>query len=374
MSGGKTPEEIAAELAEMESETMSRELEKAIRSAEALAEEAKEKQRVAEETEKSSIAASNSAKEAEKAAEGAFLQVKKATEKADSLGITKGPSAPVVPVTNEKKAQNDAKKTKDHDVAANEYADSAEKTKQGIIGESLKVTEAVNEIMSSNDNAVVGSELRKAETASNNISSAKVVSKNASTYASAEAFWAAKEANYSLVAATYALADVKAKKKAEDSAKKNAELSRSLANKAKAAASPPPPKPPKPDFPYIQPTTVLEITPFANWDGTFVGNADIIKEKKGESTLSALSNGDNFLYRLEKSVLNDLYSPTKEELGKNPLAKKKNYNELFPGDIEKKHKKIQIITNPPQMSGGSKKRRRSKSAKKRTIRKKINKK
>uniref|UniRef100_A0A6C0B953 Uncharacterized protein n=1 Tax=viral metagenome TaxID=1070528 RepID=A0A6C0B953_9ZZZZ len=115
-------------------------------------------------------------------------------------------------------------------------------------------------------------------------------------------------------------------------------------------------------FPSIQAITTIETMPFKNWDGTYVGDASVIKKTKGKSFLSGFGSVDNFLYRIQKSTLDN-------ELREEPL--KQDYKDLFP-DIVEEHKEIELLKNPK--TGGRKKTKKTKKHKKRSRRTKINKK
>jgi hypothetical protein len=127
-------------------------------------------------------------------------------------------------------------------------------------------------------------------------------------------------------------------------------------------------------MPSIQPIISVETIPFPGYDGTQVGSVALTKKTEGKSALSAFNNAENFLYRMHKTVVNDMKkeNPSEEEGGEK--AKKQDYKDMFQ-DWTKEHEKTEIV----RATGGKKikrktKKTKSKKAKKRSRRTKINKK
>ena len=118
------------------------------------------------------------------------------------------------------------------------------------------------------------------------------------------------------------------------------------------------------EFPSIQPVTSIETMPFKGYDGTNVGSATVYKKTNGKSMTSAFNNAENFLYRMQETVLNDF------DKGKNGESTQKPYDEMFQ-DFNKEHSKEEIIKNFGGKKNKKKKTRSSKRRyKKRTHRKK----
>ena len=122
--------------------------------------------------------------------------------------------------------------------------------------------------------------------------------------------------------------------------------------------------------PTIQPVVSVETIPFLGLDGTSVGSVSLTKNSEGKKFMSAFNGAENFLYRIHKTVVNDM----KKENPNGQEEKKEQYRDMFQ-DWTKEHEKTEVV----KATGGKKSRRKtkkakSKKAKKRSRRTKINKK
>jgi len=124
----------------------------------------------------------------------------------------------------------------------------------------------------------------------------------------------------------------------------------------------------------IQPVLSVETIPFLGYDGTPVGLVALSKKNEGKNFLSAFNGAENFLYRMHKTVVNDMKkeSPSDDEGG--VKAKKQQYKDMFQ-DWTKEHEETEIM----KANGGKKSRRKTKKAKSKKAKKrsritKINKK
>jgi len=124
--------------------------------------------------------------------------------------------------------------------------------------------------------------------------------------------------------------------------------------------------------PTIKPIVSIETTPFVNYDGTHIGVNALIKRTEGQTALSAFGNAENFLYRMHKTVVNDMKKKEPTEADGGPLEKKQTYEEMFP-DYKKEYDVTELTK---VISGGKKKKpkRKTKNSKKRSRRSKKNKK
>jgi len=122
----------------------------------------------------------------------------------------------------------------------------------------------------------------------------------------------------------------------------------------------------------IQPIVNIETTPFLNYDGTHIGVNALIKKTEGKNALSQLGNAENFLYRMHKTVVNDMKKENPTEADGGPPEKRQTYDEMF-RDYKKEYDKTEL---PPQVSGGKKKKtkQKTKKSKRRIRRSKKNKK
>jgi len=129
--------------------------------------------------------------------------------------------------------------------------------------------------------------------------------------------------------------------------------------------------------PTIKPIIAIETTPFENYDGTHIGVNALIKKTEGQSALSAFGNAENFLYRMHKTVVNDMKKENPTEADGGPSEKRQTYEEMFP-DYKKEYditELTKVLPAPAPVLGGKKKsKRKTKKSKRRIRRSKKNKK